>query len=118
MFRKPFVSAPGFCPKCGTILPSMKETGDIVCYICKQDYKADEVYSAMVKEYTIYFNTIAKKDYKKSKSSAEGPLVERQCPICSNDKMAYATVQLRSADEGQTVFYTCTKCNYKESENS
>lgn len=40
----------------------------------------------------------------------EGPVVERGCPQCQNNKMSYATLQLRSADEGQTVFYTCTKC--------
>lgn len=40
----------------------------------------------------------------------EGPIVERQCPQCKNNKMSYATLQMRSADEGQTVFYTCTKC--------
>lgn len=44
--------------------------------------------------------------------NADGPVVERQCPQCQNDKMSYATLQLRSADEGQTVFYTCTKCKY------
>ena len=32
--------------------------------------------------------------------------------------MSYAAIQLRSADEGQTVFFTCVKCKYKESENS
>lgn len=41
---------------------------------------------------------------------ADGPIVERLCPKCGNDKMSYATLQLRSADEGQTVFYTCTSC--------
>ena len=40
----------------------------------------------------------------------EGPVVERKCSKCGNDIMSYATLQLRSADEGQTVFYTCTKC--------
>ena len=46
----------------------------------------------------------------KKDESAEGPIVERKCPKCGNEKMSYATLQLRSADEGQTVFYTCTKC--------
>lgn len=46
----------------------------------------------------------------KGKEEAEGPVVERRCPKCGNEKMSYATLQLRSADEGQTVFYTCTKC--------
>lgn len=48
----------------------------------------------------------------------DGPIVERGCPQCQNEKMSYITLQLRSADEGQTVFYTCTKCKFKETENS
>ena len=41
-----------------------------------------------------------------------------KCPSCGNDQMTFHTLQLRSADEGQTVFYTCTKCKYKYSINS
>lgn len=72
-------------------------------------------------EYSIYFNRIdiPKELREKSgavktekESDADGPTVERRCPSCGNDKMSYATLQLRSADEGQTVFYTCTKCKY------
>lgn len=66
--------------------------------------------------HTILFNTkhtyASVKGGEDSDDDADGPVVERQCPQCQNDKMSYATLQLRSADEGQTVFYTCTKCKY------
>lgn len=32
------------------------------------------------------------------------PEIERTCPRCGENRMSYATIQLRSADEGQTVF--------------
>lgn len=51
-------------------------------------------------------------DAELGKTGSEGPIVERRCPKCGNDTMSYATLQLRSADEGQTVFYTCTKCRF------
>ena len=69
------------------------------------------VFGNMEVEYTIHFNTYEKNS--KSKDDVEeneGPVVDRVCPKCFNDKMSYATLQLRSADEGQTVFFTCTKC--------
>lgn len=73
------------------------------------------VFGDMSMTYTINFNSIdtyinEKKD--RNNDEAEGPVVERKCAKCGNDKMSYATLQLRSADEGQTVFFTCTKCKY------
>jgi DNA-directed RNA polymerase I subunit RPA12 len=38
---------------------------------------------------------------------ADGPVVDRDCRRCGYHQMSYATLQLRSADEGQTVFFTC-----------
>lgn len=64
-------------------------------------------------EYTIPFNSASAAATKQTAGDAdaeEGPVVERRCIKCGNDRMSYATLQLRSADEGQTVFFTCTKC--------
>ena len=49
---------------------------------------------------------------------ATGPQVDMECPKCKHDRMSYKTLQLRSADEGQTIFYTCLKCGSQFSENS
>ncbi|XP_011864441.1 PREDICTED: DNA-directed RNA polymerase I subunit RPA12 [Vollenhovia emeryi] len=116
-----FITVPGFCPDCGSILPLLSESGTVACYTCKREWNS-EVFGDMQMTHTLSFNTkhtyaYIKKD-EDSDDDADGPIVERQCPQCRNDRMSYATLQLRSADEGQTVFYTCTKCKFKETENS
>lgn len=69
------------------------------------------MFSGLEYHYVIHFNTPdVYGGLEKKADSEDGCVVERKCPNCTNDKMSYATLQLRSADEGQTVFYTCTKC--------
>ena len=34
-------------------------------------------------------------------------VIRQTCPECGNKEMRYYTQQLRSADEGSTVFYSC-----------
>ena len=38
-------------------------------------------------------------------------LTNEKCPKCGRDEVRYNTLQLRSADEGTTVFYYCD-CGY------
>jgi DNA-directed RNA polymerase I subunit RPA12 len=44
--------------------------------------------------------------------------IQETCPRCGHDEMTFKTAQLRSADEGQTVFYRCLNCDYNYSLNS
>lgn len=34
-------TTPGFCPNCGSILPQLKATGGVECYLCSTSYSAD-----------------------------------------------------------------------------
>lgn len=110
-----------FCPRCGAILPTLGPTGGIACVVCRYEVDVEVMEDYEVK-YTVEFNS--KTNYreqqklKSAQSKSDGPIVERKCSRCGNDTMSYASLQLRSADEGQTIFYTCTKCQFKETENS
>lgn len=45
-------------------------------------------------------------------------IINDPCPQCSHPELQYYTMQLRSADEGQTVFYECAKCGHTYSTNT
>lgn len=47
-----------------------------------------------------------------------GATIQEKCPMCDAAEMVFHTAQLRGADEGQTVFYSCYKCGYKTRLNS
>ena len=46
-----------------------------------------------------------------SKEPTRSTILE-PCPKCGHPEVAYYTVQLRSVDEGQTVFHECPNCKY------
>ena len=44
--------------------------------------------------------------------------INMTCEDCGSTKVRYYTQQLRSADEGTTVFYTCPECGKKWNTNN
>lgn len=46
------------------------------------------------------------------------PTTDKECPVCGNRTAYYVAQQMRSADEGQTLFYECQSCGHKYKENT
>jgi len=42
-----------------------------------------------------------------------GPTTNADCPECDNDRAFWEMKQIRSADESETRFFTCTECGHK-----
>ncbi|XP_054706162.1 DNA-directed RNA polymerase I subunit RPA12-like [Uloborus diversus] len=118
-----FESHPDFCPECGTILPLPGIEPTVMCCGCK--FKVDvKKFNGITLTYGIKYDNAGKYKKRKEKekeseeSKSMGPLADRQCSKCGHQGMTYATLQTRSADEGQTVFYSCPECKHQEHEYS
>lgn len=106
-----------FCPECGAILPLPGDRASICCKVCDFQVDVSEFHGKEIHTFVVYNKEEGDWTTRKTVDSS-GPLVDRNCPQCGHEGMSYATLQTRSADEGQTVFYTCPECKFKEKENS
>nr|XP_053631905.1 DNA-directed RNA polymerase I subunit RPA12-like [Cherax quadricarinatus] len=111
--RELFIAEPDFCPSCGAILilPLAGET--VTCKLCTFSISISNLIGR-VTEYSMDITPrgaylALKMDL--NKGSELGQMDnDRECSKCGNLGMYYTTMQLRSADEGQTIFYICSKC--------
>eukprot|EP00310_Coccolithus_braarudii_P013376 CAMPEP_0183354342 /NCGR_PEP_ID=MMETSP0164_2-20130417/37253_1 /TAXON_ID=221442 /ORGANISM="Coccolithus pelagicus ssp braarudi, Strain PLY182g" /LENGTH=205 /DNA_ID=CAMNT_0025527205 /DNA_START=13 /DNA_END=630 /DNA_ORIENTATION=+ len=109
-----------FCPTCSTLLeePTHADT-QVACALCgvRQDSSAFE--SLVVRSVGSKHTTLPPRDAgaseQKQKARAK---VKEACPRCKHPELQYYTMQLRSADEGQTVFYECEACGHTFSTNT
>ncbi|RWS31996.1 DNA-directed RNA polymerase I subunit RPA12-like protein [Leptotrombidium deliense] len=111
-----------FCACCGSILPlpvGNNPTALIRCVACDNGVPIS-LFNGVSSSTKIVFNNVQQSQQEMNTKMQEtmGPVVERKCWKCAHDKMYYKTLQTRSADEGQTVFYYCVKCGAQENENS
>ncbi|KAK9946911.1 hypothetical protein M0R45_012351 [Rubus argutus] len=92
---------PGQCPLCKFQRPMQELSRCKISYrVTKEDIRRELGISTIKEEKT----ELAKTDMKK-------------CEKCGHNEHTYFSRQMRSADEGATTFYTCTKCNNSFSEN-
>ena len=94
-----------FCPKCGCVLiEKRKNFGCARCgYMAKGKVKIESSENMKEKkEVTVI----------KEKEINVMPVVFAVCPKCGHKEAYFWTSQTRSADEAETKFFKCTKCNH------
>ena len=55
---------------------------------------------------------------KKEQGKKEEAVINEPCEKCDSKLCYYYGRQMRSVDEGQTIFYTCVKCGHKFSNHT
>ncbi|CAB3397754.1 unnamed protein product [Caenorhabditis bovis] len=108
-----------FCGYCGAVLTVPTRAPSLVtCKICATQWTIKEKNNQLVcRIEKVYERTVADTDGIEHEDAADA-IVEHVCTKCGHNKATYSTMQTRSADEGQTVFYTCLKCKKKDIEYS
>eukprot|EP00275_Glaucocystis_incrassata_P000427 EC119176.1.p1 GENE.EC119176.1~~EC119176.1.p1 ORF type:complete len:124 (+),score=19.75 EC119176.1:109-480(+) len=111
-----------FCPHCGTLLDSPAASDECVCDRCQstiniKDFLAEAIVTRSVPKLASR-RAERSADQQRENKKSERATVDEPCPKCGNTKMAFTTAQLRSADEGQTVFYECLRCGHTFSVNT
>ncbi|XP_023381168.1 DNA-directed RNA polymerase I subunit RPA12 isoform X2 [Pteropus medius] len=120
-----FQSDLDFCPDCGSVLPLPGTQDTVTCTRCGFSINVRVLtacadFEGKVVKTSFVFHKLGTAMPMSMEGGPEfqGPVVDRRCSRCGHEGMAYHTRQMRSADEGQTVFYTCTNCKFQEKEDS
>eukprot|EP01138_Halocafeteria_seosinensis_P014862 gb/GECG01015172.1/.p1 GENE.gb/GECG01015172.1/~~gb/GECG01015172.1/.p1 ORF type:complete len:121 (+),score=16.20 gb/GECG01015172.1/:1-363(+) len=114
------VNSTSFCPRCGSLF-ILSDTPTLECRYCSYETNMKNLASVSVtysrQQPQHSWQTELHQQRKEQTASHEKhrAMVDEECPSCKNPQMLFYTMQLRSADEGQTVFYECPKCGHKSS---
>ena len=97
-----------FCPTCETLLK--KNNNKLVCPKCEYVKKIDKTIKEKPKEPDSDFLVMGESDM----SAAKGlkSTIKIDCEKCHNHEGVWCSLQTRSADEPETRFYRCVKCNH------
>lgn len=113
-----------FCTDCGNLLPASKGSSKNIlqCECCgaeNQDTASNTIvthskpsdFPSFLRQKLSTTQTIKRHEVNTEATTTQ------TCPKCARTEVRFSAVQLRSADEGSTIFYTCD-CGYKWSENN
>jgi DNA-directed RNA polymerase subunit M len=100
-----------FCDECGSMMKT--EDDRWVCGNCGNETLRDSATEAnMVTTEGQQATEVV--DVSDVDESEIGPTVEQKCPECDEVRtVRYEMKQIRSADESETRFFTCTECGHK-----
>ncbi|KAJ7596264.1 DNA-directed RNA polymerase I kDa polypeptide [Mycena floridula] len=108
-----------FCPDCGTLL-DLPTDGEqtVLCEQCghiepASSYENIEITTRSQPDaFPSALRQKRKTQTKIHEHGDQGTLTSEKCPACGHLEAYSKALQLRSADEGSTIFYTCTGCNH------
>ena len=129
-----------FCPSCGSML-LFPDSGYVSCDGCPFTQPMESLPNAQIEtrsfpkpaqEWLVEWRVlqaakrgdIAGEDVAAAvlaaggKAKAKRAVVDEECPKCKAPQMEYYTVQQRSADEGETVYFVCMQCSHSFSVNN
>ena len=99
-----------FCPKCETRLKKNND-GLLSCPTCKfVKGKSTDTIKEKPEEVNSEFLVMDESDVSQAKGLESTVTID--CEKCHNKEGVWWTFQTRSADEPETKFYRCTKCNH------
>ena len=113
-----------FCPSCRSTL-AVDASGTIKCGLCPYSSSLSEMEEIPTtttfssdRAVPMWAKSDAEQKYMYRSNEPTRATIEEPCIKCNNPEAGYYTVQLRSVDEGQTVFYECPNCKYTWSVNN
>ena len=94
-----------FCPKCGSVIMISEKRA--FCSRCNYRPKGKVKIQASEK-----IDKPKKIVVIREKEFSTFPIVEMNCKKCKHKQAYFWTLQTRAADESETKFYKCTKCEH------
>lgn len=91
-----------FCFNCKNLL-----LDSVKCARCEYENELTELEMTVEKRYP------GAKAWVQKHINVERSVIRMPCPECNAPEMYYTSRQLRSADEGETVFLECISCGHK-----
>ncbi|KAF8555893.1 DNA-directed RNA polymerase I kDa polypeptide [Imleria badia] len=107
-----------FCPNCGTLLALPQgDEQSVTCEQCHHEEPASsyENIEIITRSHPDAFPSALRQKRKTQTKIHQGkvlPKVTEKCPACGHLEAFYEEKQMRSADEGSTILYTCVSCKH------
>ncbi|KAI5848370.1 transcription factor S-II-domain-containing protein [Tricharina praecox] len=111
-----------FCADCGNLLDRSPGSDKLTCEMCHSVTTDDATQSTTTQSTAAAFPSSLRLKRSAVQTIAPEDLhteakISQVCPECSSPEMWFYTLQLRSADEGATVFYRC-ECGHRFNTNN